>query len=735
MRHTACPCAEIARLFKLNAIVDEVDAEANLVAAIHRCHIVSEGRAAQQATLRPEALRCRAFLFTNVICFEEPGSMLFTKRHTIPLHSLLAVQAEGNAPAAATGDAEGGGAEAEGIDSPQTGTLVTLSLQMEGTSLQITMPSAEGERLASLLEFLRLKALEVDRMHREEEEANRGFDEQSDGGAGGHPGNGRRRPSSVGLENAPQALDAATMEKLRRPSSVGLENAPQALDAATMEKLRRPSSVGLEADPVPATEAAVAAAAVLPPAVALPLAVAPPPAAAAAPAASSASAGGIGSAAAAVHSDGSALQDATEMSDADWDLLLMGARYETYEKGMALIWKGSHPAGLIQVVRGKVRVEVEVPGRPEAMVLGHLGVGDVVGEISFLLGVGASATVVCETDQTSTILLPNDYIVPLFAERPDVATRFYAFLATRQAERLRGIFAQTSAGYTEFVMNATSTAPATVLALTQNRAYLAIFEAWLTAHPKHTDAFGPHIKFAREVFALQKEADSHVVRVAIDRTFRKYLRARAGAQPTPLGALCVGAQTLDDLEAVALGAGSRSLTPLELRHVYDGMLATALEALETHCLRDFLRSRHYEYINEIRSKQTRTPTHDSFRVVRRVGGGAFGQVYEVVKRDCGVRYAMKVMSKEATIGYFGEEYWSAIVMSERDALAVLHHPLLINLAYAFQTIDYLWLVTPPPQPSPSPAPYPHHARHRPSPPCPAPGFRWPVQAPAPVARP
>ena len=34
-----------------------------------------------------------------------------------------------------------------------------------------------------------------------------------------------------------------------------------------------------------------------------------------------------------------------------------------------------------------------------------------------------------------------------------------------------------------------------------------------------------------------------------------------------------------------------------------------------------------------------------------LGEGGFGQVIEVVKRDCGVRYAMKVMMKDAMKHY------------------------------------------------------------------------------------
>ena len=74
-----------------------------------------------------------------------------------------------------------------------------------------------------------------------------------------------------------------------------------------------------------------------------------------------------------------------------------------------------------------------------------------------------------------------------------------------------------------------------------------------------------------------------------------------------------------------------------------------------------------------------------------VGKGGFGQVLEVAKRDCGKHYAMKVMEKRKIADVFGED-WEEIVITERRLLAKLHHPLLINLAYAFQNVSYLILV-------------------------------------------
>ena len=50
------------------------------------------------------------------------------------------------------------------------------------------------------------------------------------------------------------------------------------------------------------------------------------------------------------------------------------------------------------------------------------------------------------------------------------------------------------------------------------------------------------------------------------------------------------------------------------------------------------------------------------------------------------------MKKTKIIDVFGTELWEAAILAERKISAKMHHPLLINLAYAFQNVDYLWLV-------------------------------------------
>ena len=64
--------------------------------------------------------------------------------------------------------------------------------------------------------------------------------------------------------------------------------------------------------------------------------------------------------------------------------------------------------------------------------------------------------------------------------------------------------------------------------------------------------------------------------------------------------------------------------------------------------------------------------------------GPFGQVLEVVKRDCGKHYAMKVMRKEIMRRCLGSS-WRKKIHLEKDLMASLNHPFLVNLSTPSRT--------------------------------------------------
>lgn len=73
---------------------------------------------------------------------------------------------------------------------------------------------------------------------------------------------------------------------------------------------------------------------------------------------------------------------------------------------------------------------------------------------------------------------------------------------------------------------------------------------------------------------------------------------------------------------------------------------------------------------------------NDFELLRVVGQGAFGKVFQVRKCDTGDIYAMKVMRKERILERDHGEY----VRAERDVLTAVFHPYIVTLRYSFQVL-------------------------------------------------
>jgi serine/threonine protein kinase len=74
-----------------------------------------------------------------------------------------------------------------------------------------------------------------------------------------------------------------------------------------------------------------------------------------------------------------------------------------------------------------------------------------------------------------------------------------------------------------------------------------------------------------------------------------------------------------------------------------------------------------------------------------LGKGSFGEVYLVQKikgQNASQLYAMKVLSKERIMGHNLVRY----AKTERNVLSYTTHPFIVNLNYAFQNRDKLFLI-------------------------------------------
>jgi p70 ribosomal S6 kinase len=122
------------------------------------------------------------------------------------------------------------------------------------------------------------------------------------------------------------------------------------------------------------------------------------------------------------------------------------------------------------------------------------------------------------------------------------------------------------------------------------------------------------------------------------------------------------------------GSGSVSLLSATLRRIDSGLLIDS----EIKTLGE----------STAGSSSTRKLTPDDFDILKLVGQGAFGKVFQVRKKDSGGIYAMKVMKKDRIIAKDQAEYTKA----ERDILTAVTHPFVVSLRYSFQTTSKLYLI-------------------------------------------
>lgn len=115
--------------------------------------------------------------------------------------------------------------------------------------------------------------------------------------------------------------------------------------------------------------------------------------------------------------------------------------------------------------------------------------------------------------------------------------------------------------------------------------------------------------------------------------------------------------TVDLLECV----NGESITEVEEQTIND-ILENSLKPLEGN------------------STKTSAVSIENFEVLKVVGQGAFGKVYQVRKKGTSEIYAMKVMRKDRIM----EKNHAGYMIAERDILTKIDHPFIVQLKFSFQ---------------------------------------------------
>lgn len=123
--------------------------------------------------------------------------------------------------------------------------------------------------------------------------------------------------------------------------------------------------------------------------------------------------------------------DTESLTPEDWEFLLQGIKPKTFEYNRTIVSEGQYFQRIYQIAKGQCRVE------KFGTEIGKLDAGSMFGEISFLLSGGATASVIADTDFVDVYILEGFFINILFQRRPELAGRFYKYLAVKLQQRIR----------------------------------------------------------------------------------------------------------------------------------------------------------------------------------------------------------------------------------------------------------------------------------------------------------
>jgi len=124
------------------------------------------------------------------------------------------------------------------------------------------------------------------------------------------------------------------------------------------------------------------------------------------------------------------------LTEGDWQLMLTNANEFTYHEGDVIFDQGTPNNSLYRIRSGNVRIA------KEGKVIGRMGPGSVLGEMSFLGNNVTTASVIAE-GEVRVAEVEVQFIKQLFEVEPLLALKFYRNIAMKLSSRLRGLTGET----------------------------------------------------------------------------------------------------------------------------------------------------------------------------------------------------------------------------------------------------------------------------------------------------
>jgi CRP-like cAMP-binding protein len=123
------------------------------------------------------------------------------------------------------------------------------------------------------------------------------------------------------------------------------------------------------------------------------------------------------------------------LRDEEHNQLLQSCERKAYQPGAMLIQEGQKQTALYVIVKGEVKVQRDHDGF--AIELSRAGQGEIFGDMSFVEGQAASATVIAGDEEVLAFVITHQHIATLMSQNPAFAARFYQSLAEILSRRLR----------------------------------------------------------------------------------------------------------------------------------------------------------------------------------------------------------------------------------------------------------------------------------------------------------
>jgi len=123
--------------------------------------------------------------------------------------------------------------------------------------------------------------------------------------------------------------------------------------------------------------------------------------------------------------------------DLDWSKFLAGAELRRFGLNEVILQEGEEAAFVFQVGHGLASVQIKENGVVKSV--RDLRTGEMFGEMAFLMGGAASATIVAGQENTMIYCIKKNFVDSLLyvSTNAELPGRFYKYLATTLAGRLR----------------------------------------------------------------------------------------------------------------------------------------------------------------------------------------------------------------------------------------------------------------------------------------------------------